>query len=112
MEMEMEMEMVMERILGILGGAELVKEYEKIEKMHKHTPWFRTLVGKYSKILEGFWSGMHAAAGRFLTDCSAMVIKDRDGYRERERETMSEIKEKQDILRMDTSHHPRPRGKV
>ena len=101
MEMEMEMEMVMERILGILGGAELVKEYEKIEKMHKHTPWFRTLVGKYSKILEGFWSVMHAAAGRFLTHCSAMVIKDRDGYREKKRD-FKEIEEQQkNILRMD-----------
>ena len=32
MEMEMEMEMLMERTLGMLVGAELVQQYDKLEK--------------------------------------------------------------------------------
>ena len=83
--------MVMGRILRILGGAELVKEYDTLEKMHKHTPWFRTLVGHYSKILDGFWSGMDAAAGRFLTHCSAIITREREVNRKGQRETMRDI---------------------
>lgn len=91
----------MERILGILGGAELVKVYKKLEKVHKHTPWFPTLVGQYSKILKGFESGIFAAADRFLTECRAMHLNDSDGWMHTFHHQQEINEQQKNILRMD-----------
>ena len=91
----------MERILGMLGGAELVEVYKKLEKVHKHTPWFPTLVGQYSKILKGFESGIFAAADRFLTECRAMHLNDSDGWMHTFHHQQEINEQQKNILRMD-----------